>query len=36
LETRGLLREICGAERRMAVAIEELSTYIDGPKVAGT
>jgi len=35
LETRGLLREICGAERRMAVAIEELSTYIDGPKVAG-
>jgi dTDP-4-dehydrorhamnose reductase len=35
LETRGLLREICGAECPMDVAIEELSTYIDGPKAAG-
>ena len=35
LETRGMLREICGAERPMDVAIEELSTYIDGPKAAG-
>ena len=35
LETRGMLREICGAERPMEVAIEELSTYIDGPKAAG-
>lgn len=35
LETRGLLREICGAERPMDVAIGELSTYIDGPKAAG-
>jgi dTDP-4-dehydrorhamnose reductase len=35
LETSGLLREICGAERPMDVAIEALSTYIDGPKAAG-
>jgi dTDP-4-dehydrorhamnose reductase len=35
LETRGMLREICGAERAMGVAIDELSTYIDGPKAAG-
>jgi dTDP-4-dehydrorhamnose reductase len=35
LETRGILREICGADRPMDVAIEELSTYIDGPKAAG-
>jgi dTDP-4-dehydrorhamnose reductase len=35
LETRGPLREICGAERPMDVAIEELSTYIHGPKAAG-
>jgi dTDP-4-dehydrorhamnose reductase len=35
LETRGLLREICGAERPMDVAIQELSTYIHGPKAAG-
>jgi dTDP-4-dehydrorhamnose reductase len=35
LDTRGMLREICGAERPMDVAIEELSTYIDGPKAAG-
>jgi dTDP-4-dehydrorhamnose reductase len=35
LETRGMLRKICGTERAMDVAIEELSTYIDGPKAAG-
>ena len=34
LETRGMLRAICGAECPMDVAIEELSTYIDGPKAA--
>ena len=35
LETRGVLREICGADRPMDVAIDELSTYIHGPKAAG-
>ena len=35
LESRGMLREICGAELPMDVAIEELSTYIDGPKAGG-
>lgn len=32
LKTRGMLRNIFGTERPMDVAIEELSTYIDGPK----
>jgi len=32
LETRGMLRNISGSKRPMHVAIEELSTYIDGPK----
>jgi dTDP-4-dehydrorhamnose reductase len=32
LETRGMLRNILGTERPMDVAIQELSTYIDGPK----
>jgi len=36
LESCGMLREICGAELPMDVAIEELSTYIDGPKAGGT
>jgi dTDP-4-dehydrorhamnose reductase len=35
LETQGMLREICGTERPLDVAVEELSTYIDGPKTAG-
>jgi dTDP-4-dehydrorhamnose reductase len=36
LESRGTIREICGAKLPMDVAIEELSTYIDGPKADGT
>lgn len=36
LESRGMLREIWGGELPMDVAIEELSTYIDGPKAGGT
>lgn len=32
LQSEGLLREICGTLRPMAIAIDELSTYIDGPK----
>jgi dTDP-4-dehydrorhamnose reductase len=35
LDTKGALREICGAECPMDVAIDELSTYIDEPKAAG-
>jgi len=35
LESRGMLREIYGAELPMDVAIEELSTYIDRPKAGG-
>ncbi len=35
LETRGMLREMCGAELPMDVAIDEVSTYIDGPNAAG-
>ena len=35
LESRGMLREVCGSERPMDIAIEELSTYIDEPKAAG-
>lgn len=35
LESRGMLRELCGFERPMNIAIEELSTYIDGPNAAG-
>lgn len=30
-----ILREVCGAELPMNVAIHELSTYIDGPNAAG-
>lgn len=32
LESEGMLRELCGTQRPMAIAIDELSTYIDGPK----
>jgi dTDP-4-dehydrorhamnose reductase len=32
LETGGTLRKICGPARPMAIAIDELSTYIVGPK----
>lgn len=35
LETAGMLREICGTDLSMDVAIAELSTYIDGPTAAG-
>lgn len=34
LETGGMLRKICGPPRPMAIAIDELSTYIVGPKSA--
>jgi dTDP-4-dehydrorhamnose reductase len=34
LETGGMLRKLCGPPRPMAIAIDELSTYIVGPKSA--
>jgi hypothetical protein len=34
LDTRGMLRQICGGDCSMDVAIDELSTYIVGPKAA--